>query len=141
MALRITMAFKTICNLALDFLISFLPLSFFLNTYHLCILPPVWKCQIHSCLKTFSCASSSFWNILLSDIYRTLISFKSLLRCHLHNCNPLCLHSFNFSVSFYFKVISCQKAYNRSSHCGSVVNESDWEPRACGFDPWPPSVG
>ena len=25
--------------------------------------------------------------------------------------------------------------------CGSVVNESDWEPRDFGFDPWPCSVG
>ena len=28
-----------------------------------------------------------------------------------------------------------------SSHHGSVVNESDWEPWGCGFDPWPCSVG
>ena len=28
----------------------------------------------------------------------------------------------------------------RSSHRGSVVSESDWEPRGYGFDPWPCSV-
>ena len=29
----------------------------------------------------------------------------------------------------------------QSSHHGAVVNESDWEPWGCGFEPWPCSVG
>ena len=34
------------------------------------------------------------------------------------------------------------KMWKRQSSChGSVVNESDWEPWGCRFDPWPFSVG
>ena len=37
--------------------------------------------------------------------------------------------------------LSIKSNISRSSHRGSVVNESDWEPWGCGFDPWPCSVG
>ena len=42
---------------------------------------------------------------------------------------------------FGLKVLSIKIIKTRSSRRGAVVNESDWEPWGCGFDPWPRPVG
>ena len=51
------------------------------------------------------------------------------------------MYSFIFQSTTNFKCSHLKNILWGSSHRGTVVNKSDWEPWGCGFDPWSYSVG